>query len=201
MFKFRSLLALCVLPLALSGCEMGGSGVDASKIPTIVTVDVQKVHTESNAAKKAVKHLEEVQAVLQQGFKDLEEQSKTWEEETRQQEIRKGIVLLERHMGIERNKATNVVGRHMMAQIEAWAKDKPNTFVVPRQNLFAAPATADITATIISMMDGKDVTFDELPKVEIRSPEELAKMAEEAEKAEKEAKEAEEPAKVPAPKK
>lgn len=179
MFKFRSLLAICLLPFALSGCELGGSSA------TIVTVDVQKVNTESRAAKKAVEHLTEVRAVLQQGFKDLEEQSKTWGKATREEEVRKGGILLERHMHLEETKATNVVGAHMLAMVQSWQQKNPGVYVVARQNLLAAPASVDITDTIISMMDAGDVTFDELPKVEIRSPQELARMAAEAEKAEK----------------
>ena len=199
MFKYRFLLAFCLLPLTIFGC---GTGVaNAAKVPPIVTVDVQKVNTESNAAKKAVEHLKEVRAVLQQGFKDLEEQSKTWEEATRQQELRKGAILLDRHMRLEEQKATNVVGAHMLAQVQSWQQKNPDAYVVARQNLLAAPASADITPTIISMMDAGDVTFDELPKVEIRSPEELARMAEEAEKAEAAARQAGEASKIPAPKK
>ena len=45
----------------------------APKIPAVVSVDMQRLMTESEPAKQASEHLGEVRAVLQKGFEALRE--------------------------------------------------------------------------------------------------------------------------------
>ena len=147
--RFLSGLAL-MLTLPLSGCLDTG--------PDVVCVDVERVLSQSKAARQANEHLGKVQTILQNGLA----------EEKRQQELRQGLTLLQRQMALEQAAARDVVSKHMLAQIEAWRADKGDVAVMARQNVLSAPASMDITAEIISRMDAGSVQFAELPRVSIR---------------------------------
>ena len=157
---FLLLPVLLTLP-ALSGC--------LNQDPQLVCVDVQKVLTDSRAARAAREanaHLAKVQDILQRGLAAYQEELKKSPEQQREQELRQGLALLQRQLVIEQAAAREVVQKHMMAQIAAWKGDKPKVAVIAKQNLLAAPA-ADITADIITLMDAGTVKFAALPKVTI----------------------------------
>ena len=153
-----SLLCILSLALLLTGCM--------NQDPQIVCVDVQKVLTDSKAAKEANTHLAQVQDILQKGLAAYQEELKKSPEQQREQELRQGLALLQRQLVIEQAAAREVVQKHMMAQIAAWQKDKPKVAVIAKQNPLAAPAS-DITADIITRMDAGSVKFADLPKVTI----------------------------------
>ncbi len=155
------LLLLLSLTVALAGCKSGD--------PQVVCVDVEKIMTDSKAAKEANDHLAKVQAILQKGLEAYQEELKKSPESQRQQELQQGLALLRRQLVLEQAAARNVVHKHMLAQIEAWRTDKGNTVVLARQSLLSAPATVDITADIQTRMDAGTVEFAELPKVSIRT--------------------------------
>ena len=167
--RLLSGLAL-MLALPLSGCLDTG--------PDVVCVDVERVLSQSKAARQANEHLGKVQTILQNGLAAYQEELKK-----SRQELRQGLALLQRQMALEQAAARDVVNKHMLAQIEAWRADKGDVAVMARQNVLSAPASMDITAEIISRMDASDVTFAELPKVSIRTH---ADALEEAAPAEKE---------------
>ena len=150
-------LVLLTLP-ALSGC--------LNQDPQLVCVDVQKILTDSKAAKEANAHLAQVQDILQRGLVAYQEELKKSPEQQREQELRQGLALLQRQLVVEQAAAREVVRKHMMAQIAAWKADKLKVAVIAKQNLLAAPAS-DITADIITRMDAGTVKFAALPKVTI----------------------------------
>ena len=150
-------LVLLTLP-ALSGC--------LNQDPQLVCVDVQKVLTDSKAAREANAHLTQVQDILQRGFAAYQEELKKSPEQQREQELRQGLALLQRQLVVEQAAAREVVHKHMMVQIAAWKAGKPKVAVIAKQNLLAAPS-ADITADIITRMDAGSVQFAALPKVSI----------------------------------
>ena len=139
--RFLSGLAL-MLTLPLSGCLDTG--------PDVVCVDVERVLSQSKAARQANEHLGKVQTILQNGLAAYQEELKKSPEEKRQQELRQGLALLQRQMALEQAAARDVVSKHMLAQIEAWRADKGDVAVMARQNVLSAPASMDITAEIIS---------------------------------------------------
>ena len=155
------LLFLLSLTVALAGCKSGD--------PQVVCVDVEKIMTDSKAAREANEHLAKVQAILQKGLEVYQEELKKSPESQRQQELQQGLALLRRQLVLEQAAARNVVHKHMLAQIESWRADKGNTVVIARQSLLSAPATVDITADIQTRMDAGSVEFAELPKVSIRT--------------------------------
>ena len=153
--RFLSGLAL-MLTLPLSGCLDTG--------PDVVCVDVERVLSQSKAARQANEHLGKVQTILQNGLAAYQEELKKSPEEKRQQELRQGLALLQRQMALEQAAARDVA-------------------VMARQNVLSAPASMDITAEIISRMDAGSVQFAELPRVSIRThadgPDEAAPAAKE----------------------
>ena len=153
------LIVLLTLP-TLPGC--------LSQDPQIVCVDVQKVLTDSKAAKEANNHLAQVQDILQRGLAAYQEELKKSPEDKRQQELRQGLALLQRQLVIEQNAAREVVRKHMQAQIDTWAAAKPKVAVIAKQGLLSAPKENDITADIIARMDAGNVIFADLPKVTIK---------------------------------
>ena len=106
-----SLLCILSLALLLTGCM--------NQDPQIVCVDVQKVLTDSKAAKEANTHLAQVQDILQKGLAAYQEELKKSPEQQREQELRQGLALLQRQRVIEQAAAREVVQKHMMAQIAA----------------------------------------------------------------------------------
>ena len=153
--RFLSGLAL-MLTLPLSGCLDTG--------PDVVCVDVDRVLSQSRAAQQA-----NVQAILQNGLDVYQEELKKSPEEKREQELRQGLAVLQRQLVLEQAAARDVVSKHMLARIEAWRADKGDVAVIARQNVLSAPASMDITAEIIGLMDAGSVQFAELPKVSIRT--------------------------------
>ena len=153
--RFLSGLAL-MLTLPLSGCLDTG--------PDVVCVDVDRVLSQSRAAQQANEHLAKVQAILQNGLDVYQEELKKSPEEKREQELRQGLAVLQRQLVLEQAAARDVVSKHMLARIEAC-----DVAVIARQNVLSAPASMDITAEIISLMDAGSVQFAELPKVSIRT--------------------------------
>lgn len=119
--RFLSGLAL-MLTLPLSGCLDTG--------PDVVCVDVERVLSQSKAARQANEHLGKVQTILRNGLAAYQEELKKSPEEKRQQELRQGLTLLQRQMALEQAAARDVVSKHMLAQIEAWRADKGDVAVM-----------------------------------------------------------------------
>lgn len=166
-YPFRSLLLSLVAVLALlaSGCEKSE--------PPVVTVDVEKILTDSKAAKAAKDHLSKVQAILQKGLEDYRKEIEKSPEDQRRNELIQGLNVLNRQLTTERLAAGKVVENHMVAQVENWLKSHPNTVVLPRSAALGSTAP-DITTAIVTAMDAGEVTFADLPKVTIRPREEAA---------------------------
>lgn len=175
MKRFSSVLSALALLLSLSltGCQLNSES-------NTFYVDVDRVLTESNAAKDANAHLAKVQQVLQEGMKSLETELQKQPAPTIQQDLQQGAAVLNNKLMQEQAAARDVVLKHMMTQIEAWKANKPDAFVFARTVLLAAPESANITADIITRMNSTSVTFAELPKVTIQKPGDAAKDAKDA---------------------
>ena len=70
----------------------------APKIPAVVSVDMQRLMTESEPAKQASEHLGEVRAVLQKGFEALRETYKNAPKEQQEAIFANGLAVLNRQM-------------------------------------------------------------------------------------------------------
>lgn len=155
------------LMLALVACVLLAAPSDALAVRTGI-VDVDKVYTESDAAKAANEHIAKVQAVLQKGFSDLEKRVEKNKKEERERELVAGRRVLERQMQIEIQAARNVVYKHMIEAIQKWRKSKGGVVLAKAQVLDYSPMY-DITDTIIkSMNKDKDVKFGDLPVVSFK---------------------------------
>ncbi len=168
MKRFSSVLFALALLLSMTGCKLNSE-------PKIFYVDVDRILTESNAAKDANAHLAKVQQVLQEGMKSLETELQKKPAPTIQQNLQQGAAVLNNKLMQEQAAARDVVLKHMTTQIEAWKANKPDAFVFARNVLLASPESANITADIITRMNGTSVTFAELPKVTIQKQNDAAR--------------------------
>ena len=165
MKRFSTLLpaAALLLALPLTGCQ--------TKSEETVCVDVTRILTETNAAKKANEHLVEVQKVLQDGLKNLQGELQKNSAPTIEKDMQQASNVLNNKMAQEQAAARDVVLKHMNDQINAWKAGRPNAFVRNKAEFLAIPDSADITADIISRMNKTEVTFAELPTVSIQKAE------------------------------
>ena len=165
MKRFSTLLpaAAMLLALPLTGCQ--------TKSEETVCVDVARILTESNAAKKANEHLAEVQKVLQDGLMNLQGELQKNSAPTIEKDMQQASNVLNNKMAQEQAAAREVVLKHMNDQINAWKSGRPNAFVRNKAEFLAIPDSADITADIISRMNKTEVTFAELPTVSIQKAE------------------------------
>ena len=158
LFPCCLLLAAC---LPLTGCPKAG--------PSVACVDVERVMTQSKAARQANEHLGKVQAVLQDSLTAYQKELQKNPSGKRQQELQQGTAVLQRQLALEQAAARNVVTRHMLAAIDKWRAGKSGTVVIARQNLLAAPDSADISDDIIAGMDAGSVAFPDLPRINLRA--------------------------------
>ena len=157
------------LILALAVCTLLAAPAEALAARTGV-VDVEKVLTDSAAAKAANEHLAKVQAVLQKGFADLEKRVAKAKKDERERELEAGRRVLERQMQIELAAARAVVERHMLKAVDKWCgKDG---VAVARAQVLDYGSKLDITARIIKDMNKEKVTFPALPVVSFKDKEE-----------------------------
>lgn len=154
------------LSLAFVLCAFLAGASTASATPLYV-VDVAKVYSESETAKKADAHLAKVQAVLQKGFTDLEKRVEKAAKEERERELAAGRAVLERQMQIELQAAREAVHAVMLEAVKEWRKKKGGAVMAKQQLLDFSPKM-EITGTIIKAMDKKTPKFRALPVVSFK---------------------------------
>lgn len=140
-------------------------------------VDVNKVYTDSKAAKEADVHLAKVSAVLQRGMLELEKRMEKAPKEEREREIAAGARVLERQMQIEVQAARQVVHEAMMEAVREWRKAKGGV-VLARQQVLDYSPKLDITDTVIASMNKKTVKFGDLPVVSFKDDKKADKKSE-----------------------
>ena len=154
---------------ALLACVLLAAPAEALAVRTGI-VDVEKVLSDSAAAKAANEHLAKVQAVLQKGFNDLEKRMEKAKKEERDRELEAGRRVLERQMQIELQAARAVVSQHMLEAVKEWRKSKGGVVLAKSQVLDYSPKF-DITELVITNMDKTPVTFNALPVVSFKDKE------------------------------
>ena len=151
---------------ALLACVLLAAPAEALAVRTGI-VDVEKVLSDSAAAKAANEHLAKVQAVLQKGFNDLEKRMEKAKKDERERELEAGRRVLERQMQIELQAAHAVVSKHMLEAVQEWRKSKGGVVLAKAQVLDYSPKL-DITTEVIKGMDKKPVQFNALPVVSFK---------------------------------
>ena len=139
------LLAFSCLPF-VSSCNA------APKAPSVVSVDMQRLMTESEPAKQASEHLKQVRAVLQI--------------------LANGLAALNRQMELETRAASQVVNRIVVEEISKWRKTSGVSLVIARSIVIDGDmANADYTKTILAAVNKRKATFAVLPSVNIEKQE------------------------------
>lgn len=158
------LFSLVLTAALLAGCEspLGGA--------RMCYVDVSVVLEKSRAAEEAEAHLKKVREVLQKGYDELAASLGDKPEKERQAELAKGMALLQRQLALEKDAARQSVLKAMNTACEEWHKTHPDSWLVTRESVLAAPADKNVTQDILARMKSMEVTFPDLPVVTVREP-------------------------------
>lgn len=170
MSKRLKILLLAAFVFMLTACLDEPKVSEAAQFMAY-TVDVEKVLSQSKAAKAGQEHLNKVRKVLEDGYAKLEKTLAKQPDAEKRQGLVEGANALQRQMNIEQQAVTNVVSQMMLAEVQNWRKTNKADLVLPRQNALDASPGIDITGEIISAMDKKEPKFADLPKVTVNSPE------------------------------
>lgn len=139
--------------------------------PLLKSVDVNVILQKSRPARDAAAHLEKVRATLQQGYDTLaasQKDKKGIAEEARKMDLARAQALLQNQMNLETAAARKIVLEALAKTCEAWGKEHPTLWLVPRGGVLAAPAADDVTPDILKRMESQQVTFPALPTVTIK---------------------------------
>ena len=139
--------------------------------PLLKSVDVNVILQKSRPARDAAAHLEKVRATLQQGYDTLaasQKDKKDIAEEARKMDLARAQALLQNQMNLETAAARKIVLEALAKTCEAWGKEHPTLWLVPRGSVLAAPAADDVTPDILKRMASQQVTFPALPTVTIK---------------------------------
>lgn len=158
------LLSLVLTAALLAGCEspLGGA--------RMCYVDVSVVLEKSRAAEEAEAHLKKVREVLQKGYDELAVTLNGKPEKERQAELARGMALLQRQLALEKEAARQIVLKAMNTACGEWHKAYPDSWLVTRESVLAAPADKDVTQDILARMKSVEVPFPDLPVVTVREP-------------------------------
>ena len=157
-----------LLPLLAVVLLCGGTPWAA---PLLKSVDVNVILQKSRPGRDAAAHLEKVRAALQQGYDKLaasQTDKKEISAEVRQRDLARAQAMLQRQMNLETAAARQIVLDALAKTCEAWGKENPTLWLVPRGNVLAAPAADDVTPDILKRMESQQVTFPALPTVTIK---------------------------------
>lgn len=157
-----------LLPLLVAVLLWGGTPWAA---PLLKSVDVNVILQSSRPARDAAAHLEKVRATLQQGYDTLaasQKDKKDIPEEARKRDLARAQALLQNQMNLETAAARKIVLEALAKTCEAWGKEHPTLWLVPRGSVLAAPAADDVTPDILKRMESQQVTFPALPTVTIK---------------------------------
>lgn len=155
------LLAFFCLPF-VSSCDA------APKVPAVVSVDMQRLMTESEPAKQASGHLTEVRAVLRKGFEELREAYKNAPKEQQETILANGLAALNRQMDLEARAAAKTINDIIVEEVSKWRKSNGVLLVIPRSAVIDGDwDSADYTKTILAAVNKRKATFAALPAVNI----------------------------------
>ena len=169
MSKRLKILFLAAFVFMLTACLDEPKVSEAAQFMAY-TVDVEKVLSQSKAAKAGQEHLNKVLKVLEDGYSKLEKTLAKQPEAEKRQGLLEGANALQRQMNIEQQAVSNVVSQMMLAEVQNWRKTNRADLVLPRQNALDASPGIDITSEIITAMDKKEPKFADLPTVTVNGP-------------------------------
>lgn len=139
------------------------------KKKSIATINTAKLLNDSAPAKAALKHIEEVAAVLQQGYNDLELHHKERINMPQtQQLLQDNLAGLQRHLEIEKQDALAVVNALLVETVKEFRDEEGYELIIGEHLLLAWDNALDITDTLMGIFNKKKPKFADLPKVSIK---------------------------------
>ena len=180
-----------LLSLMLIACQQG-EGTSQSKL---AVVDMTRIMRDSEAGKAGVKHLEALQADMQEQLNAIQGRlEKNGSDADAQKELQTVYMMSQQRMQVEQQNVVNVLYDTMQRIINAYRADKGYALIISSEAAASFDPKADVTNDIIAAMDKQKIDFKSAAETE-KAPE-----AEAGKDAAQDQKPVEEAAEKPAPK-
>ena len=180
-----------LLSLMLIACQQG-EGTSQSKL---AVVDMTRIMRDSEAGKAGVKHLEALQADMQEQLNAIQGRlEKNGSDADAQKELQTVYMMSQQRMQVEQQNVVNVLYDTMQRIINAYRADKGYALIISSEAAASFDSKADVTNDIIAAMDKQKIDFKSAAETE-KAPE-----AEAGKDAAQDQKPVEEAAEKPAPK-
>ncbi len=139
----------------------------------VAVVNVDKILSESKAAKAGQAHLVEAQKILQGAYDKLAEMYKGKEQTDEAKKVlAQAEYTLNQQMDRERAAVNSVLSQQLSVAVNQWYKKNSSKYdiVLSSRLVLAFSNTVNITPDILKIVDSYTPKFPELPKVTVNPP-------------------------------
>lgn len=155
--RIRYFLPLALmLSLMLIACQQG----EGSSQPKLAVVDMTRIMRDSEAGKAGVKHLEALQADMQEQLNTIQGRlEKNANDADAQKELQTVYMMSQQRMQVEQQNVVNVLYDTMQRIINAYRTEKGYALIISSEAAASFDPKADVTADIIAAMNKQKVDF------------------------------------------
>jgi len=169
-FSVKSLLAICVVVVSLTGCDKEGTMEQK-----VAFINMEEVLTQSPIGQQEVDHNAKVKTVLLQAENQAKETYQAMPEEQQQKSRAADATILNRQWMVEQNHARAESLKAITTAVETYRKSHNIALVVDSRSLIAADKENDISKDIISQLKDVKVDYGKLPEISVKQAVEAAK--------------------------
>lgn len=155
--RIRYFLPLALmLSLMLIACQQG----EGSSQPKLAVVDMTRIMRDSEAGKAGVKHLEALQADMQEQLNTIQGRlEKNANDADAQKELQTVYMMSQQRMQVEQQNVVNVLYDTMQRIINAYRTEKGYALIISSEAAASFDPKADVTTDIIAAMNKQKVDF------------------------------------------
>ncbi|MFT4301186.1 MAG: OmpH family outer membrane protein [Desulfovibrio sp.] len=155
--RIRYFLPLALmLSLMLIACQQG----EGSSQPKLAVVDMTRIMRDSEAGKAGVKHLEALQADMQEQLNAIQGRlEKNANDADAQKELQTVYMMSQQRMQVEQQNVVNVLYDTMQRIINAYRTEKGYALIISSEAAASFDPKADVTTDIIAAMNKQKVDF------------------------------------------
>lgn len=173
--KRFSLKMLCVTGgLLLSGCDI--TTVSSAEM-SVVVVDINRIYAESDLSGKARERLTAVRNELNKGYEDARQlyaSEKDTDDENKNNRLENDRRILQQEWVNEQKMTREILAAAVKETLDEWRQQHPDTrIIVPAHVALSYAPSQDITGDILSALSQKELRLPPLPKVTVRSGNEV----------------------------
>ncbi len=145
-----------LLSLMLIACQQG-EGTSQSKL---AVVDMTRIMRDSEAGKAGVKHLEALQADMQEQLNAIQGRlEKNGSDADAQKELQTVYMMSQQRMQVEQQNVVNVLYDTMQRIVNAYRTEKGYALIISSEAAASFDPKTDVTADIIAAMNKQKVEF------------------------------------------